>query len=171
MNDFFSSGQIPLNEVAAGRLDRFGFLDPDNGGRVRNGTFGAYYRKELPSGGMLKIDGFMAGSLFDRYSNFTFFLNDEVNGDEIQRYHSRHKHGANCQLLPPQRFGKSRALVPAGSNFHANQINVGLYHSVGRNPIGVQTRANAVVTNLAGYVQEGVALMGNRLNLEAGLRF
>jgi TonB dependent receptor/TonB-dependent Receptor Plug Domain len=170
-NDFFSSGQIPLDEVAAGRLDRFGFLDPDNGGRVRSGTFGAYYRKELPSGGMLKVDGFMARSLFDLYSNFTLFLNDEVNGDEIQQHDSRLQQGANVQFLRPHRFGKSRALFTAGSNFHANQINVGLYHSVGRSPLGVQTRANAVVTNLAGYVQEGVALMGNRINLEAGLRF
>ena len=39
-NDFYSSGQIPLDEVAAGRLDRFGFIDPDNGGRVQSGRFG-----------------------------------------------------------------------------------------------------------------------------------
>ena len=107
---------------------------------------------------MLKIDGFMARSLFDLYSNFTFFLTDEVNGDEIQQHDSRLQQGANIQFLRPHRFGKSRALFTAGSNFHANQINVGLYHSVGRSPIGVQTRANAVVTNLAGYVQEGVSL-------------
>lgn len=37
-NDFFSSGQIPLDEVAAGRLDRFGFIDPQDGGRVRTGV-------------------------------------------------------------------------------------------------------------------------------------
>ena len=36
-NNFFSSGQIPLDEVAAGRLDRFGFVDPSDGGRVGNG--------------------------------------------------------------------------------------------------------------------------------------
>ncbi|HKX33085.1 MAG TPA: hypothetical protein VJ302_35725 [Blastocatellia bacterium] len=32
-NDFFSSGQIPLDDVFAGRMDRFGFNDPDDGGR------------------------------------------------------------------------------------------------------------------------------------------
>jgi outer membrane receptor protein involved in Fe transport len=170
-NDFFSSGQIPLDEVAAGRLDRFGYIDPDNGGKVRSGTFGAYYRKELPAGAMLKIDGFMARSLFDLYSNFTFFLNDQVNGDEIQQHDSRLQEGANIQYLRPHRLGNNRALFTAGSNFHANHINVGLYNSVARSPIGVQTRANAVVTNLAGYVQEGVSLGGNRFNLEAGLRF
>ncbi|HKX26580.1 MAG TPA: TonB-dependent receptor, partial [Blastocatellia bacterium] len=88
-NDFFSSGQLPLDEVAAGRLDRFGFLDPDSGGRVRLGTTGIYYRKEWASGDNLKLDGFLGRSLFDLYSNFTFFLNDEVNGDGIQQHDSR----------------------------------------------------------------------------------
>ncbi|MDQ3323927.1 MAG: TonB-dependent receptor plug domain-containing protein, partial [Acidobacteriota bacterium] len=37
-NNFFSSGQIPLDEVFAGRLDHFGFIDPENGGKVQLGT-------------------------------------------------------------------------------------------------------------------------------------
>src|SRR5205814_859536 len=80
-NNFFSSGQLPLDEVAARRLDRFGFIDPDDGGKVRNGTVGVYYRKNWTTGDILKIDGFLSRSLFDLYSNFTFFLKDEVNGD------------------------------------------------------------------------------------------
>src|SRR5262249_27237664 len=58
-NDFFSSGQLPLDEVAAGRLDRFGFLDPFDGGRVRNGTLGTYYRSEDSKGNVFKLDGFI----------------------------------------------------------------------------------------------------------------
>src|SRR5437773_8357090 len=37
-NDFFSSGQIPLDLVASGQLSRFGYEDPNDGGRVRLGT-------------------------------------------------------------------------------------------------------------------------------------
>ena len=39
-SDFFSSGQIPLDEVAEGRLDRFGFIDPNVGGNLKHGTPG-----------------------------------------------------------------------------------------------------------------------------------
>lgn len=53
-NNFYSSGQIPLDEVAVGRLDRYGFVDPFTGGRVRSATFGLYYRKEWKNGGILK---------------------------------------------------------------------------------------------------------------------
>src|SRR5947208_1472769 len=58
-NSFFSSGQLPLDEVAAGRLDRFGFIDPNDGGRTRSGVLGIYYRLEGQSGGTLKVDGFL----------------------------------------------------------------------------------------------------------------
>ncbi len=58
-NDFFSSGQIPLDLVADGQLDRFGYVDPFDGGRVRLGTLGIYYRRDLASGDIFKVDGFL----------------------------------------------------------------------------------------------------------------
>jgi hypothetical protein len=170
-NDFYSSGQIPLDEVAAGRLDRFGFVDPDNGGRVRSGTLSAYFKQDFASGSVFKLDGFVARSLFDLYSNFTLFLNDEANGDEIQQHDSRLQQGVNAQFLRPYKLFGQQALVTLGANFHDNQINVGLYPSSRRVPTGVTTRANAHVTNAAGYAQHALDLMQGHLHVEAGLRF
>ena len=182
-NDFFSSGQIPLDEVAAGRLDRFGFLDPDGGGRVRSGSLGLYFRDETSSGATLKADAFIARSLFDLYSNFTFFLSDEVNGDEFQQHDSRLQEGANVQYLRPYKLFNQLALITLGANYHDNQINVGLYPTVARNPIAVGaetgagvtsrllTDARARVTNGSGYVQNGLDLLHGHLHVEAGLRF
>jgi outer membrane receptor protein involved in Fe transport len=184
-NDFFSSGQIPLDEVTAGRLDRFGFVDPFNGGRVRTGVFGAYYKKELDSGGILKVDGFLGRSLFDLFSNFTFFLADPEFGDEIQQHDSRLQEGVNFQYLRPYKLFGRQALFTAGGNLHASQINVGLFPSVARDPnrlelnraLGIdnpgvlQTSARANVTNVAGYVQQGLDLVRGRLHIEGGLRY
>ena len=142
-NDFFSSGQIPLDEVAAGRLDRFGFVDPDNGGRVRSGTLAAYYRRETEGGGHLKLDGYVTRSLFDLWSNFTFHLNDEEFGDEIQQHDSRLQQGANAQYIRPHTLGGARALLIVGGNLQAFQTNVGLYPSAGRDP----NRASAARTD------------------------
>ncbi|HEY0173611.1 MAG TPA: TonB-dependent receptor [Pyrinomonadaceae bacterium] len=133
-NDFFSSGQIPLDEVAAGRLDRFGFVDPDNGGRVRGGTAAVYYRREFADGGLLKADGYLTRSLFDLWSNFTFHLNDPEFGDEIQQHDSRLQQGANVQYVRPHTLYGARALLTVGANLQAFQTNVGLYPSVGRDP-------------------------------------
>jgi outer membrane receptor protein involved in Fe transport len=170
-NDFFSSGQIPLDEVVAGRLDRFGFVDPFNGGRVRTGIISGYYKKDLPSGGVLKVDGFLSRSLFDLYSNFTFFLNDQVNGDEVQQHDSRLQEGANVQYLRPFKLFGQQALFTAGANLHASQINVGLNKTVERAPIERVTSALAHITNGAGYVQQGIDFFEGRLHLEGGLRY
>jgi outer membrane receptor protein involved in Fe transport len=133
-NDFSSSGQIPLDEVAAGRLDRFGLLDADNGGRVRGGTAGVYYRRDLAGGGLFKVDGFLTRSLFDLWSNLTFYLNDPEFGDEIQQHDSRLQQGANVQYVRPHTLSGARALLTVGGNLQAFQTNVGLYPSVGRDP-------------------------------------
>ena len=80
-NNFYSSGQIPLDLVSRGLLDRFGYVDPTDGGRVNLGTAAAYFSKTWTNGDTFKADGFLSRSLFDLYSNFTFFLNDPVHGD------------------------------------------------------------------------------------------
>ncbi|MBI3477456.1 MAG: TonB-dependent receptor [Acidobacteria bacterium] len=170
-NDFYSSGQIPLDQVSAAKLDRFGFIDPFDGGRVRLGTFGTYYKREMANGDILKVEGFVGRSLFDLYSNFTFFLNDPVNGDEIQQHDSRLQQGVNVQYLHPYKLLERSALLTIGSNFHDNQINVGLLHTKERQVLDVTTSAHAHVTNVAGYAQQGIDLMQGRLHFDGGLRF
>ena len=182
-NDFYSSGQIPLDLVNAGRLDRFGYIDPENGGKVQLGTVSTYYRKEFKSGATFKADGFVGRSLFDLFSNFTFALLDPVYGDEIQQHDSRLQEGANVQYLKPYKLFGRQSLVTVGGNVHFNQINVGLYPSVGRNPNRknlpgnvnnpnvLYTSAKADISNYAGYVQNGVDFYNGHLHVEAGLRW
>ncbi len=182
-NDFFSSGQIPLDLVANGELDRFGFLDPDNGGKVQLGTIAAYYRRQAQSGATFKADAFVGRSLFDLFSNFTFFTADPVFGDEIQQHDSRLQQGANVQYLQPYKLFGTGSMLTVGANFHANQINVGLFPSVGRtpnrkflpgnltNPDVVLTSADANVNNYAGYIQNSFSFADGHLQVDLGLRF
>src|SRR6516225_899316 len=170
-NDFYSSGQVPLDLVNAGLLDRFGYVDPTDGGRGKLGTFSTYYSKSFANGDTLKIDGFLGRSLFDLYSNFTFFLNDPVHGDAFQQHDSRLQEGVNAQYAHAHHVAGAVASFTAGANFHDNEINVGLYPREGRDPTGVTTRANAHVTNEAGYAQETLSFWRGRLLVGAGLRF
>ena len=182
-NNFFSSGQIPLDLVDRGDLDRFGYIDPENGGRIQLGTISAYYRRESKSGATFKADAFVGRSLFDLFSNFTFFLLDPVYGDEIQQHDSRLQEGANVQYLKPYKLFGRQALITVGGNVHFNQINVGLYPSAGRNPNRkflpqnfdnpdvLYTSAQADISNYAGYVQNGLDLIHGHLHIETGLRW
>ena len=170
-NDFFSSGQIPLDQVASDQLDRFGFIDPNTGGRVRSATFAAHYRKQWEDGSQLKLDGFLSRSLFDLYSNFTFFLDDQVNGDAFVQHDSRLQEGGTVQYIRPYRMFERQALLIAGGNIYAFQTNVRLAPAIGRTPIGVTTNADAQVTNTAGYVQQGIDLLTGHLHVDIGLRY
>ena len=88
------------------------------------------------------------------YSNFTFFLEhflptDPIKGDEIQQHDSRLQEGFNAQYLHPYHLFGHSALLTLGSNFHDNQINVGLNHTIERRVQEVHTSAHAHVTNVA----------------------
>jgi hypothetical protein len=182
-NNFFSSGQIPLDLVADGTLGRFGAIDPENGGRVRLGSVGAYYRQEMRNGGTFKADAFAGRSLFDLFSNFTFFLADPIYGDEIQQHDSRLQEGGNVQYIRPWKLAGVQSLLTLGSGFHLSQINVGLYPSTSRSPdrkfqaenidnaAVLFTRANANVNNYSFYAQNLFAFFEGRLRIETGLRF
>lgn len=169
-NTYNSSGQIPLDEVAAGRLDRFGAFDLFTGGNIYSGTGAVYYRQEFTSGASFKADAFLARSLFDLFSNFTFFLNDEENGDEILQHDSRLQEGANAQYLQPYKLFGNQSLLTVGGNLHFNQINVGLDKAIARSAFQNVQKAQANVNNYAIYIQNGVDLFGGHLHLEAGLR-
>ena len=94
-----------------------------------------------------------------------------MHGDGIQQHDSRLQEGLNAQYTHPHKLGPISAVLVGGANFHDNQINVGLYPRVGRDPIGVSTRAHAHVTNGAGYAQENLSFLNGRLLLGAGIRF
>jgi hypothetical protein len=170
-NDFYSSGQVPLDLVAAGLMDRFGYIDPSDGGRVALGTLSAYYSKTFHDGGTLRADGYLSRSLFDLYSNFTFYLTDPVHGDAFQQHDSRLQQGANVQYTRPHKLVGVAAMLVGGANYHDNEINVGLDPRDGRTPTGVATRAHAHVTNSAGYAQENLSFWRGRLLVGAGVRY
>ncbi len=170
-NDFYSSGQLPEDLINSGALNRFGYIDPTDGGRVKLGTLSAYYSKSFTNGDTFRADGFLGRSLFDLYSNFTYYLFDPIHGDAFQQHDSRLQEGSNIQYVHLHHVGSASATFTVGSNFHDNQINVGLYPREGRDPIGVTTRAHAHVTNEAGFAQESVSLLSGKLLFSAGLRY
>ena len=137
---------------------------------MRLGTFSTYFSKALHNGDTFKADGFLSRSLFDLYSNFTFYLNDPINGDAFQQHDSRLQQGLNAQYMHTQHFGSLAGLLVSGANFHDNESNVGLYPRDGRTPTGV-TGADAHVTNGAGYAQESLSFYGGRFLLGGGLRY
>lgn len=88
-----ASGEIPLREVNAGRLNRFGSLDPSQGGRTQRSTVHLRYHYDTPFGGNAFAETYLQYYRLNMFSNFTFFLNDPTNGDGIEQDDRRFLYG------------------------------------------------------------------------------
>jgi len=170
-NNFDSSGQIPLDQVLTGKLSRFGYVDPSDGGKVRNATLSSYYKNNITPNTTLRIDAFLARTLFDLFSNFTFYKNYATHpgyGDGIQQHDSRLNYGVNAQLMYGYKLHGHPALLTTGANLADNWINVDLYHQQDRIIFSSWTLNHVHTLNSAAYAQSGVDLA--HLHVDAGLR-
>ncbi|MEM9866655.1 MAG: TonB-dependent receptor [Bacteroidota bacterium] len=83
------SGQIPQRAVDQGLISRFGAIDDTEGGNTSRSNIWVNHFKQLDEHQSLKTKAFLSKYTFELFSNFTFFLNDPVNGDQIQQVEDR----------------------------------------------------------------------------------
>ena len=89
-----ASGQIPERAVADGSITRFGAIDDTEGGNTSRTNLLVNHTKYLADSKKLKTRAFYSHYDFELYSNFTFFLEDPVNGDQIKQKEDRNILGA-----------------------------------------------------------------------------
>ncbi len=83
------SGQIPIRAVEQGLISRFGAIDDTEGGNTSRSNIWVNHFKQLDEHQSIKSKAFLSKYAFELFSNFTFFLNDPVNGDQIQQVEDR----------------------------------------------------------------------------------
>ncbi len=85
---WIGSGQIPQREVVAGRLDQFGSLDPSEGGLTERQMFTAFL-KHKDAINEVEATLYVTRYRLSLWNDFTFFLNDPVNGSELEQDDAR----------------------------------------------------------------------------------
>ncbi|WP_310557905.1 TonB-dependent receptor domain-containing protein [Flavobacterium sp.] len=93
-----ASGQIPQRLIDAGLISRFGAVDNTEGGKTSRSNLNVSLVKPINESTFLKSNAFYSNYNFELYSNFTFFLEDRVNGDQIRQKESRNIFGLNTEL-------------------------------------------------------------------------
>jgi outer membrane receptor for Fe3+-dicitrate len=93
-----ASGQIPQREVDNGNITRFGAIDDYEGGSTSRSNFNVTFDKYISENTKLSTNAYYSRYAFELYSNFTFFLEDPVNGDQIKQKENRNIFGANTAL-------------------------------------------------------------------------
>ncbi len=79
-----STDQIPLRAVDSGPIDRFGAIDPTDGGKTSRYSL-SFDGAQANSFGVFRANAYAIASRLNLISNFTFFLDDPDNGDQSNR--------------------------------------------------------------------------------------
>ena len=137
ISNWGASGQIPVRAVREGLITRFGSIDDSEGGNTLrfNGNFDVKWRVNETD--TLKVHGYGQYYQLDLFSNFTFFLNDPVNGDQIQQVDTN-RAVAGADILYEHRgtlFGAPLTSA-AGFQFRVDTPRVILAHTADRHLLG-----------------------------------
>lgn len=89
------SGEIPFRAVSTGLFDRFGSINPYEGGNTLRTTGNLNYHYDTTTGGQFFANAYGQYYRLDLFTNFTFFLNDPVNGDGFAQFDRRVIYGGD----------------------------------------------------------------------------
>jgi outer membrane receptor for Fe3+-dicitrate len=109
-----ASGQIPQREVDNGNITRFGAIDDTEGGATERTNFNVTFDKYISNNTKLRANVFYSHYAFELFSNFTFFLEDPVNGDQIKQKEDRNIFGANSEIIFNTFLGDTELTLTSG---------------------------------------------------------
>lgn len=128
-----ASGQIPQRLVDNGTISRFGAIDDTEGGNTARTNVNATLSKPIDENTFLKANAFYSKYDFELYSNFTFFLEDPINGDQIKQKEDRSIYGMNVELNKQIKNNDWDISFQLGAGFRADAtINSELSHTLNR---------------------------------------
>lgn len=154
-----ASGEIPLRAVTDGTIDRFGAIDPSEGGKTMRATAKLNYHYDTPSGGRFFADAYAQYYKFDLYTNFTFFANDIVTngapttGDGIQQSDRRVIYGGDVGY---QQSGELLGVPGSGTvgvQSRIDNIHARLGTQFRRNPLGTAVDTDILEASYAPFLK------------------
>ncbi len=165
-----ASGQIPERAVEDGTIARFGSLDPTEGGHTERYNANLSVNHRFANNLAWENQVFYTRNIFSLYSNFTFYLNDPVNGDEINQSEKRNIFGYNSKLTHKSIYNNwtLNSIYGAGLRYDATN-NTFLAHTVERRFLEYVKLGDIKEANAFGYIQEQISV--GKFFIDAGLRY
>ena len=128
-----ASGQIPERAVKDGTITRFGAIDDTEGGFTGRSNFSLDYFKNINQNTFIKNTVYYTLYDFELYSNFTFFLEDPINGDQIRQKEKRELFGAKTEWNRSLQLKNTKAFLQFGLGLRNDKSNENeLSHTLNR---------------------------------------
>lgn len=115
-----ASGQIPQRLIDDRTISRFGAVDNTEGGNTSRTNVNVSLSKSIDENIFMKANAFYSNYQFELYSNFTFFLEDPINGDQIKQKENRAIYGMNAELNQKTNLNDVSVLLQYGVGFRAD---------------------------------------------------
>lgn len=165
-NSWNSADQIPQRAVDQDIITELGSLDKTVGGSSSRYSLSANWQ-----GQHVKASAYVIDYDMDLYSNFSYFLNDPVNGDQFRQRDSRTISGGELSY----QFAQQQWIVPvqntAGVEIRRDDIDqVGLYNTQARMLLSTVREDAIVETSYSAFWQSQLTL-SERLEATVGVRY
>ncbi len=155
-SDWDANGQIPQRAVDQNLISEFGSLDPTEGGATSRTTSILSYN----SGGSdpFTLTGSITDYRFSLYSDFTFFRQDSVHGDEREQTDRRTMLSLRAEKVSSWMLGSSFMRTTIGATLRSDNIQTALYHDTAR--VRLDTKIDAVIAErqIGPYAQQEIIL-------------
>lgn len=151
-----ATDQIPLRAVTNGTLSRYGAVDPTDGGQSSRYSLSGEWRQT--SGDVSRAASFYAiRSRLNLYSNFTYFLNNPVNGDQFEQAEQRVVLGAAASQTWYSRLDGRQMWNTTGLQLRRDRLSpVALYNTQARQLQSVTREDRVTVASIAPYFSNTV---------------
>ncbi|MEP2603476.1 MAG: TonB-dependent receptor, partial [Paraglaciecola sp.] len=127
-NSWNSADQIPERAVTSGLIDPLGSLDTTVGGESNRYSLSANWQNQD-----WFVSAYAITSDLDLYSNFTYFLDDPINGDQFEQVDDRNIYGGNITMVFSLDTDDSHLHQKVGLDVQYDDIaEVGLYKTKAR---------------------------------------
>lgn len=147
-----ATDQIPRRAVESGAVSRFGLIDGTGGGDTSRISLAAEWQRNS-STRLAQVTAYALRYRLNLFSNFTYFLDDPIHGDQFEQADDRLAGGLHAVY----RWLAGRTENVAGLQLRHDDIGtVGLYHTAARRRLDTIREDSVRQTSAGGYAQSHV---------------
>jgi outer membrane receptor protein involved in Fe transport len=169
-NKWNATDQIPRRAVDSGLIGRFGAIDNTDGGESSRYSLSMALRKPN-AWGAFEANAYAVRSRLDLFSNFTYFQDNSLEGDQFNQSERRRMLGFNLAQGINGKLGSLDMVNRVGLQVRDDRLSpVGLYTTIARRRTGT-TREDQVREGSAGLYLENVIQWLPKFRSVTGLRY
>lgn len=163
------TGQVPERAVADGTIGRFGAIDPSEGGDTERYDVSLGVRSSAAEAAQWEARVYAGRYRFQLFSNFTFFLNDSIDGDGIEQTDDRYLGGFHAKYAHTSPLLGRTAQWSMGIGGRVDRADIALHHQRDRQRLDTWVDDDVSQGHLFTWGQYEIAI-SERARLQLGLR-